>query len=70
VTNPDARFINFRLKNNSLKRINAYVRGPKPDGSHFSYGFPMLPGQVRKKDWSVTLLIELVKSPDDILWAF
>jgi len=53
VTNPDARFINFRLKNNSLKRINAYVRGPKPDGSHFSYGFPMLPGQVRKKDWSV-----------------
>ena len=53
VTNPDARFIKFKIKNNSLKRINAYVRGPKPDGSFFSYGFPMLPGQVRKKDWTV-----------------
>jgi len=48
-----ARFIKLKLKNNSAKRINAYVRGPKPDGTFFSYGFPMRPGQVRKKDWSI-----------------
>ena len=51
--NPEARFIEFLLKNNSLNRINCYVIGPKPDGSTFSYGFPMNPGQVRDKNWSV-----------------
>lgn len=51
--NPDARFIKFDVKNNSLKRINCYVVGPKPDGSKFSYGFPMSPGQTRAKDWSI-----------------
>lgn len=53
VRNPDARFIKFAIKNNSLKRIQCYVKGPKPDGSSFSYGFPMNPGQMREKDWSV-----------------
>ena len=53
IVNPGARFIAFRLKNNSLNRIQCYVVGPKPDGSQFSYGFPMNPGQVRKKNWSV-----------------
>ncbi|MDW3646273.1 MAG: DUF2807 domain-containing protein [Bacteroidia bacterium] len=53
VRNPDARFIKFAIKNNSLKRIQCYVKGPKPDGSSFSYGFPMNPGQMRDKDWSV-----------------
>lgn len=53
VRNPDARFIEFKVKNNSLARIQCYVKGPKPDGSSFSYGFPMNPGQVRKKNWSV-----------------
>jgi hypothetical protein len=53
VKNPDARFIDFKLKNNSFNRINCYVVGPKPDGSSFSYGFPMNPGQVRKKNWSI-----------------
>lgn len=48
-----APFIKFKLENNSDKRINAYVRGPKADGSYFGYGFPMNPGQVREKDWSV-----------------
>lgn len=53
VRNPEARFIEFTLKNNSLNRIQCYVKGPKPDGSSFSYGFPMNPGQKREKDWSV-----------------
>ena len=53
ATNPEARFIDLKVKNNSLKRINCYVKGPKPDGSTFSYGFPLNPGQARKKHWSV-----------------
>lgn len=53
VANPEARFIQLQLKNNSLNRIQCYVVGPKPDGSKFSYGFPMNPGQVRDKDWSI-----------------
>jgi len=53
VKNPDARFINFDLKNNSFNRIQCYVKGPKSDGSTFSYGFPMNPGQKRKKYWSI-----------------
>lgn len=51
--NRDARFIKFEVENNSSNRINCYVVGPKPDGSKFSYGFPMNPGQTRSKDWSV-----------------
>ncbi|MCB0652232.1 MAG: DUF2807 domain-containing protein [Saprospiraceae bacterium] len=51
--NEEARFIKFKLKNNSVNRIQCYVKGPKPDGSTFSYGFPMNPGQVRDKDWSI-----------------
>lgn len=49
----DTKWIDFKLKNNSLKRINLYVKGPKPNGKYFSYGFPMNPGQVRKKNWTV-----------------
>ena len=48
-----ARFIKFKIKNNSLNRIQCYVEGPKPNGGKFSYGFPMNPGQTRDKDWSV-----------------
>jgi hypothetical protein len=50
---PEARFIKFKVKNNSTNRINCYVVGPKPDGSQFSYGFPLMPGQSRSKDWSI-----------------
>ena len=52
-SNENTKYIRFKLKNNSFKRINAYVKGPKPDGSYFSYGFPMRPGQVRAKNWTV-----------------
>ena len=47
------RYIEFKLKNNSANRIQCEVVGPKPDGSRFGYGFPMNPGQVRKKNWTV-----------------
>lgn len=49
----NARFIKFKLKNNSKSRKNYYVIGPKKNGSRFSYGFPMNAGQTREKDWTI-----------------
>ena len=46
------RFIKFKLRNNSTNRNQFYVVGPKADGSNFSYGFPMMPYQIRDKDWT------------------
>ena len=48
----DIRYINFKIRNNSDNRHNFYVIGPKPDGRKFSYGFPMMPGAVRKENWT------------------
>lgn len=48
----DIHFINLELKNNSWNRKQYVVVGPKPNGRSFSYGFPMNPGQVRKKYWT------------------
>lgn len=53
IKNPDAKFIKFKIKNNSITRNNFYVVGPKPDGSKFSYGFPMMPQATRKENWTV-----------------
>ncbi len=50
--NIPVRFINFKIRNNSSNRQNFYVIGPKPDGNKFSYGFPMMPGAVRKENWT------------------
>lgn len=47
------KFIKIKLKNNSPEFISAYVRGPKPDGKYFSYGFNLAPGQVKKERWTV-----------------
>lgn len=44
-------YIDFKLFNNSGKRIQAYVKGPK--GNRFSYGFPLNPLQKRRKHWPV-----------------
>ncbi|MEM6320409.1 MAG: DUF2807 domain-containing protein [Bacteroidota bacterium] len=44
-------YINFKIFNNSGKRIQAYVKGPK--GKRFSYGFPLNPLQKRRKNWPV-----------------
>lgn len=50
---PSIRWINFQLKNNSLRRSQFFVEGPKKDGSSFGYGFPMNPGQKRSERWTV-----------------
>ena len=48
----DVKWISFKIKNNSWNRHNFVVVGPKKDGSRFSYGFPMMPGKVKKERWS------------------
>ncbi|MBW1297632.1 GIN domain-containing protein [Aquimarina litoralis] len=48
----NAKFIKFKIKNNSLSRNHFFVIGPKPDGSKFSYGFPMMPQAIRKENWT------------------
>lgn len=53
IKNPDAKFIKFKIKNNSITRNHFYVVGPKQDGSRFSYGFPMMPQAIRKENWTV-----------------
>jgi len=52
VADESIRFMKFVLRNNSINRHQFYVVGPKPDGSKFSYGFPMMPYQKRDKDWT------------------
>lgn len=51
--NKKAEYINFQIKNNSSNRNHFYVVGPKPDGSKFSYGFPMMPNSKRNENWTV-----------------
>jgi hypothetical protein len=46
------QWITFKIKNNSWNRNHFVVVGPKEDGSKFSYGFPMMPGKVKKERWS------------------
>ncbi|MEL6122182.1 MAG: DUF2807 domain-containing protein [Bacteroidota bacterium] len=50
---PKTRYITVKIKNNSDQRLQAYVRGPKPEGKFFSYGFPMRPNQVKKERWTI-----------------
>jgi hypothetical protein len=50
--NSNVKWISFKIKNNSWNRNNFFVVGPKQDGSKFSYGFPMMPGKVKKERWS------------------
>lgn len=54
------QYINFKIKNNSGKKIDAFVKGPNGKGRHFSYGFPMKAGQTRKERWSVGSQVYLV----------
>lgn len=49
----EAQYIKFKIKNNSNNRHDFYVVGPKPDGSKFSYGFPMMPFSKRHENWTV-----------------
>lgn len=58
----DTEFINFKIKNNSGNRNHFYVVGPKPDGSKFSYGFPMMPNSKRQENWTVGTKVYKVNS--------
>ena len=51
--NPELKYIEFKIKNNSWSRNHFVVVGPKKDGSTFSYGFPMMPGSSKSEKWSV-----------------
>ena len=53
AVNPDLKWIDFKIKNNSLKRNHFVVIGPKKDGSTFSYGFSLFPGASKNEKWSV-----------------
>ncbi|GAA4973695.1 hypothetical protein [Algibacter aquimarinus] len=53
IKNPEAKYINFKIKNNSANRNHFEVVGPKQDGSKFGYGFPMMPFATRKETWTV-----------------
>lgn len=50
--NKEVKWISFKIKNNSWNRNHFVVVGPKEDGSKFSYGFPMMPGYVKKERWT------------------
>ena len=50
---PEAKYINFKIKNNSSNRNHFEVVGPKQDGSKFGYGFPMMPYATRKETWTI-----------------
>lgn len=49
----DIKWINIKIKNNSWNRHKLAVVGPKSDGSHFSYGFAMMPGTTKKERWTI-----------------
>lgn len=58
----DVRYISFKIKNNSKNREHFEVVGPKPDGSKFGYGFPMMPNATRKENWTVGTKVYKVTS--------
>ncbi|MBO3116450.1 DUF2807 domain-containing protein [Winogradskyella sp. DF17] len=58
----EAEYITFKIKNNSNNRNQFYVEGPKPDGSKFSYGFPMMPYSKRNEKWTVGTKVYKVNS--------
>lgn len=47
------RYIDIKIKNNSWNRNHFVVKGPKKNGGHFGYGFPMMPGTVKKERWTI-----------------
>ncbi|MHA7057317.1 hypothetical protein ACWGOQ_0008875 [Aquimarina sp. M1] len=50
--NTSIKYIKFVIRNNSMTRNHFFVEGPNPDGSKFSYGFPMMPQATRKENWT------------------
>ena len=62
IKNPEAKYINFKIKNNSSNRNHFEVVGPKQDGSKFGYGFPMMPFATRKETWTIGTKVYRVNS--------
>lgn len=62
LKNPEAKYISFKIKNNSTNRNHFKVVGPKPDGSKFGYGFPMMPFSTRKENWTIGTKVYKVNS--------
>jgi len=56
-----AQYIDIKIKNNSWNRAQFVVKGPKADGSYFGYGFPMMPGAIKKERWTVGTKVYKVK---------
>lgn len=52
IENSSIRWIQFKLKNNSWNRHHFFVIGPKQDGTKFSYGFALMPGESRQENWT------------------
>lgn len=53
MSDDKGRYIDVKIKNNSWNRNHFVVKGPKKDGGHFGYGFPMMPGAIKKERWTV-----------------
>ena len=49
----DTRYIEVKFRNNSSSTIQAYVKGPKPDGKYFSYGLPFRPMVTKTEHWTI-----------------
>lgn len=67
--NPDARYINLKIKNNSWGRKTFVVVGPKKDGTSFSYGFSLFPGQTKSERWTIGSEVFIVKDQKRTLVA-
>ncbi|BDD01103.1 hypothetical protein [Persicobacter psychrovividus] len=57
----EPKYIKFKIKNNSKERRQFFVKGPKPDGGKFSYGFPMEGFEERDENWTVGTKIYIVQ---------
>jgi len=53
----DVNFIDFGIKNNSIRINSYYVKGPNGRGGDFSYGFKMLPFTSRAEYWPVGTIV-------------
>ena len=47
------KYIQFKIKNNSIRRNSYYVKGPNGRGGNFSYGFSLFPYGTKSEKWSI-----------------
>ncbi|MBX2878108.1 MAG: DUF2807 domain-containing protein [Saprospiraceae bacterium] len=65
----NTRYINLKIRNNSWWRKSFVVKGPKRDGTSFSYGFALLPGQTKSERWTIGSEVFRVKNGQQTLVA-